>query len=373
MQDAMRAFFEHSMAALLPTNPAYSTSPPFSSFLHAFSLVSTRAFVIDMYHTIALVPFADILNHSTRPHTALQSDQFVCHVCGALGTCEHDVMNADGIARRLEDLPDEYREELERAWRARSARGDTVDMLVENDDVQPGQQVFNSYGEDISNARLLVEWGFILGDEAEKNMVSLDPPTALGQNAEYNAHHRYLCMAASAALRLSRNASGAAESSGFELADIDGNDDEAEDSDSDDGFDYEDPTMRSGTERLLYSPEPNDSPARCVSSSGLVSIGLFVDSMLVARSAPADITPQRIVDITRMAGAIWSERQTGVTGVRPTLDNQDATLARDGIANLLNVLRDRLAPLHCSSTPLEELQHQRNVSDLSGREQGQYS
>lgn len=362
----MRAFFECSVVALSPINPEYSTPPPYSSFLHALSLVSTRAFVIDMYHTIALVPFADILNHSARPHTALQSDQFVCHVCGALGTCEHDIMNADGIARRLEDLSDEYRQELERAWRSRSARGDTVDMLVENDDLRPGQEVFNSYGEDISNARLLVEWAFILDEEMGMDVMSFDPPGVSDDQGQTAEHHRYLCMAASAALRLSRNGSMVADHP--EEDDTDGSDedeDDDEDDVSDNGSQEPDPTARTAVAALLYNPEPSDSPSRCISSSGLNSIGLFVDAILDVHPAPLALTPQQIVKAAQLVGAALSRQsQTDeATGSPPAFGrDDDATLSRNGIAKLLTILQDRLASLHGSPHPLNSLQAQRDVS-----------
>jgi hypothetical protein len=133
--------------------------PTFLEFLHAYSLVCTRAFVIDLYHTIALCPFADLLNHSTTsPHTSLAADDFVCHICGSLPSCEHDILDSGGYPYRLESLPKHERNRIE-------SEPDYVEMRMEST-VRKGEQVFNSYGDSMNDGRLLVEWGFVEEDSA---------------------------------------------------------------------------------------------------------------------------------------------------------------------------------------------------------------
>lgn len=120
--------------------------------------MSTRAFAIDLYHTVALCPYADILNHSARAHTSLASDDFVCHKCGQLTKCEHDLFppgDYSDVPHRLSHLEPR---EIERISRV----ADTVDMYIEWP-VRAGHEVMNSYGEGIGEARLLVEWGFVPG------------------------------------------------------------------------------------------------------------------------------------------------------------------------------------------------------------------
>ncbi|WOO84431.1 uncharacterized protein LOC62_06G007950 [Vanrija pseudolonga] len=146
-QADMRTFYD---AGKLPATRLHPERSPFEAFAHAFSLVSTRAFIIDLHHTIALCPFADVLNHAASSHTSLASDDFVCHVCGSLAPCAHD---GGPNPARLAHLHPNARARIDNEL-------DTVDMYVERC-VAKGDEVMNSYGEGIGEARLLVEWGFV--------------------------------------------------------------------------------------------------------------------------------------------------------------------------------------------------------------------
>lgn len=144
----------------LPPTTTHPDVSPFAAFAHAFSLVSTRAFLIDLYHTIALCPFADIANHSSSSHTSLASDDFVCHLCGSLAECSHDVANpATGTVDRLSHLDPTARRNV-------ASNTDTVDMYVEWP-LREGQEIINNYGDGIPESRLLVEWGFLPGASEE--------------------------------------------------------------------------------------------------------------------------------------------------------------------------------------------------------------
>ena len=157
-QDDLRKFHA-AIAPHLPPTTSHPSPPTFLDYAHTYSLVCTRAFLIDLYHTVALCPFADIFNHSpSDPHSSLQSDDFVCHLCGSLGRCVHDVRSTTGVVRRLEHLPSEVWEKLEKEV-------DSVEMRAERD-IQEGEEVSNCYGEKISEGRLLVEWGFLPDDSA---------------------------------------------------------------------------------------------------------------------------------------------------------------------------------------------------------------
>ncbi|KAK8869756.1 hypothetical protein IAR55_000324 [Kwoniella newhampshirensis] len=160
---ALTAFYK-TFSSHLPPTSSHPDPSPLSSFLHAYSLVSTRAFLIDLYHTVALTPFSDLFNHSsTTPNTSLLSDDFVCHVCGSLATCPHDVMNNDGVSWRLSHLGDWERRKVENEV-------DSVDMRVERR-VADGHEIWNSYGEGMGDGRLLVEWGFISEEFAGDGLV----------------------------------------------------------------------------------------------------------------------------------------------------------------------------------------------------------
>lgn len=162
----MRQYYAAAVTHLPPTR-MHPHPSPFEAFAHTYSLVSTRAFVIDLYHLVALCPFADILNHSgPGHHTSLASDDFVCHICGSLPACVHDGPEPNRLAHLAE------RE------RARLSNLDTVDMYVEWP-VKEGKEVLNTYGEGLGEARLLVEWGFVpSGDEEGEEGEKREEPLA---------------------------------------------------------------------------------------------------------------------------------------------------------------------------------------------------
>jgi hypothetical protein len=120
-------------------------------------MVSTRGFVIDPYHTIGLLPFCDLFNHSSiSPHTSLLADNFVCPTCGSLARCVHDG-DGDGDVERFEGVSQVYLDKMEEG-----GMGDSVDMRVERVVIE-GEEVLSCYEEGIGDGKLLVEWGFISG------------------------------------------------------------------------------------------------------------------------------------------------------------------------------------------------------------------
>ncbi|KAG7448678.1 SET domain-containing protein [Guyanagaster necrorhizus] len=108
-------------------------------FYHAYSLVSSRAFLIDAYHGLSMVPIADAFNHSQENHVHLESEYDVCPECGSLKECPHD----DEPSLAPENLEDHFE-------------------MVSNTLIPSHGEVFNTYGETLSNAQLLLRYGFIL-------------------------------------------------------------------------------------------------------------------------------------------------------------------------------------------------------------------
>lgn len=138
----------------LPINNAVAALSV-GDFLHGFSLVSSRAFHIDAYHTLALVPLADIFNHSDTPHVHLASDHWVCPACGTLRECPHDEQGGGSAVGADHDL---------------TGGNDTCDMVTELD-VFAGEEVYNTYGR-LSNGRLLASYGFTLeGSEQDEILI----------------------------------------------------------------------------------------------------------------------------------------------------------------------------------------------------------
>ncbi|KAI8640933.1 hypothetical protein BD408DRAFT_419037 [Parasitella parasitica] len=186
----------------------------FDKFIKISTLISSRAFQVDAYHENALVPFADIFNHSGKnEHVHFETEFEVCDACGQLEYCEHQYLNYldDSNAEEGEDAgwededADEGRdiddsendeledlgldtelpdlEELENAGvdfyndndsdedeDEDEQKKDTCDMVLDRD-VQKGEEVFNTYG-DHPNIALLSKYGFCY-DDNKNDFVSI--------------------------------------------------------------------------------------------------------------------------------------------------------------------------------------------------------
>lgn len=143
-QTGLRDVYTSTTVPLL-LRQTYPTAPSFDKFVLAYSLVSSRAFQVDAFHSLALVPLADAFNHSDPPHVHFASEMWVCPECGKLDRCGHD---EDGeVSARAAD-------------RVSPEEDDTCDMVVERA-IQAGEEVFNTYGQ-LSNAKLLTSYGFLL-------------------------------------------------------------------------------------------------------------------------------------------------------------------------------------------------------------------
>ncbi|KAJ6508242.1 hypothetical protein C8R45DRAFT_437371 [Mycena sanguinolenta] len=120
-------------------------APSLQDFYHAYALVASRSFLVDSYHGLAMVPVADAFNHTQDNHVHLESDFDVCPECGSLQRCVHDAT--------LEHIPRSTKSD---------ADADDFYEMVANLAIPPNSEVFNTYGETLSNAELLVQYGFIL-------------------------------------------------------------------------------------------------------------------------------------------------------------------------------------------------------------------
>ncbi|KAJ7105067.1 hypothetical protein C8R43DRAFT_906832 [Mycena crocata] len=142
-QDEIREYFEQV------AQPVYSKlfsekNPSLPDFYLAYSLVSSRSFLVDAYHGLSMVPIADAFNHAQENHVHLESDFDVCPECGTSQRCVHDDMSDPVPRPQLPDDADDFYE------------------MVANRAIPPNSEVFNTYGETLSNAELLVQYGFIL-------------------------------------------------------------------------------------------------------------------------------------------------------------------------------------------------------------------
>ena len=114
--------------------------------MRVYSLVSSRAFHVDAYHGLAMVPIADAFNHTEENHVHLETDWQVCSECGSLDKCEHDAQE-----NTSDDLGDR---KLEHSY----------DMVLNASlPTDEGAEVYNTYdSRGIDNVHLLCRYGFIL-------------------------------------------------------------------------------------------------------------------------------------------------------------------------------------------------------------------
>lgn len=154
MQADLERFYEKEVQAM-PSSSTCPEPPTFDQFAYAYSMVSTRAFLLDNFHMVAMVPFCDMFNHSNRAHSSILTDSQVCEECGANGPCKHTEDEAEAVADRVASLSV--------SEKARDDIRNDVEMRVERK-AKAGEEVLSCYEADVSDAKLLVEWGFVSGE-----------------------------------------------------------------------------------------------------------------------------------------------------------------------------------------------------------------
>ncbi|RKP00908.1 hypothetical protein CXG81DRAFT_26396 [Caulochytrium protostelioides] len=199
--DALRDDYERLVAPICAQAPAVLGHLSFERYVAAMSLVTSRSFQVDAYHTTALIPVADLFNHATnREHVHFETDYDVCPECGELEcACGDDAdlahamlgENADDSASEASShgsmpslLGDDAAEpDVEaatlRAQKANAALVDThvdyancLDMTVVRA-VNKGDEIYNTYGA-MTNAALLNRYAFVEPGNPE-DTVLLDP------------------------------------------------------------------------------------------------------------------------------------------------------------------------------------------------------
>ena len=129
----------------------------YDNFKRAMSIVSSRAFEIDAYRELALVPFADMFDHSLSAHVQFETNYTVCIECGSYQPCEHDRGEEnsddddDSIMQKIKPIQNHI---------SNDDKEDTCDLLLTKA-VTPGEELFNSYG-DLGNGVLVSRYGFAI-------------------------------------------------------------------------------------------------------------------------------------------------------------------------------------------------------------------
>ncbi|KAI9614719.1 hypothetical protein H4Q26_009110 [Puccinia striiformis f. sp. tritici PST-130] len=132
-----------SLSQLRAIYEGLALSQSWEEFVKGYTIVSSRAFQIDNYHSLGLVPIADLYDHSDQPDVQLVSQDLVCDQCGSIGECVHD-NPCIGLQSQ-----DEYL--------------DTVELVSIHPLIGSSKPtiVYNTYGN-LSNSRLMTEYGFMI-------------------------------------------------------------------------------------------------------------------------------------------------------------------------------------------------------------------
>ncbi|SPO19703.1 related to RKM3 - ribosomal lysine methyltransferase [Ustilago trichophora] len=185
------------------------------AFLTAYTHVSSRDFIVDTFHGVALVPVADLFNHAETHTVQFESDQDVCEVCGVAlltgheeGECRQSDVESGDVSEE-EDCEEEdaksdeddenlhvdqhTSEEVETSDPPEDINqnevndesesesnmdeedpeySDTLDMRTLHA-IPCDQEIYNTYGP-LSNALLLTRYGFCLDTETDVERFTVD-------------------------------------------------------------------------------------------------------------------------------------------------------------------------------------------------------
>ncbi|EIW79184.1 hypothetical protein CONPUDRAFT_145299 [Coniophora puteana RWD-64-598 SS2] len=170
-------------------------------FYYAYSLVSSRAFWVDSFHGLAMVPVADAgyarwlfgripagegraahrphsnltrarlfgdaialreaFNHTVDNQVHLESDYDVCVECGSLVECQHD--REEHINEPSRELSGSADRAAYPPFRMEITSSEAEDVMEMHSvlPIPPNSEVFNTYGS-LPNATLLARYGFVL-------------------------------------------------------------------------------------------------------------------------------------------------------------------------------------------------------------------
>ncbi|KAG5360550.1 Ribosomal lysine N-methyltransferase 3 [Yarrowia sp. B02] len=191
--------------------------PSFEEFKQLVVVIASRAFEVDQFRELCLVPGACLFNHSDDPDLHFQTDFGVCPVCGDV-YCDHEVeeqehehsggccsggdhdhghdeddwsdesVDGDDESEREEEMEevededgdededmedeeeDEEEEEKEEENDDEEEDSEICDMQLQND-IKKGKEIFNTYG-DLPNSMLLARYGFAIWNNSQE-VVSL--------------------------------------------------------------------------------------------------------------------------------------------------------------------------------------------------------
>ncbi|TFK26335.1 SET domain-containing protein [Coprinopsis marcescibilis] len=169
-EDLVAYYNETVEPLLLAQGSRYVSKPCLEGFLRCYTLVSSRAFLMDAYHGLSMVPISDAFNHVQDNHVHIESDFGVCPECGSFSECPHDRQDCQA-------------ETSEPGSGTSDPVNDCYEMVA-NTQIPAFSEVYNTYGEHLTNAQLLTRYGFILdaNDNDKLSWTYLNVFKALGVN-----------------------------------------------------------------------------------------------------------------------------------------------------------------------------------------------
>jgi len=201
---------------------------------------------------------------------------------------------------------------------------DSVDMRSERE-IEEGEEVFNSYGRGIGDARLLVEWGFIEGEFAGHGLEwGIDEVLASVANGGDD-------------VKGIKTVWGEIINKGAVVLEL------YPDGDSDDD-----------TEKLISPPVINSSDDHILNlnHNGQISLNIWIALYLSCR--PTTSTDSIELDIITSVNAL----ETANISPNPTLDPTTKETSR----LVVRLLRNRLGGMYRPEMPMDELLDLRDVS-----------
>jgi len=203
---------------------------------------------------------------------------------------------------------------------------DSVDMRSERE-IKEGEEVFNSYGRGIGDARLLVEWGFIEGEFAGHGLEwgvdeILTSLLREGDDVkEIKKAWKEIVEKGSVALEL-----------------------------------YPDGDLDEDTERLISPPltSSSDDLILNLNHNGQVSLNIWIALYLLCRPSPTTLTERIELDIVTSVNAL----ETANISPNPTLDATTIETSR----LVVRLLKKRMEGMYRPEMPMEELLDLRDVS-----------
>ncbi|OMJ16695.1 Ribosomal lysine N-methyltransferase 3 [Smittium culicis] len=190
-----RSFHEmDASSSTITSQPSYNknSSPAidffsFHEFVRVYSLITSRAFEVDAYLGICLVPFADLFNHkSAIEDVHVVSDTEVCLACGELVGCEHTSPHPDQDEISNDDtnsISDEFSDYSGDDNSSDSSSAENIDEYGSEDELLTnGSGSDSDYISDDDQNSDKSDYDDVLAGEELPLLVSIDPSNSNKSN-----------------------------------------------------------------------------------------------------------------------------------------------------------------------------------------------